>query len=379
MTEIRTHVSYSHPVVKVLQLILQSYGTVLIGLMVGVISARALSVATRGELAILLLIVQLLSRLASLGFEQSIQRKGINKYANYYYSASLMGGILATPIALFALILLHIPVYYATICIVMIPVVTILRVNISHLIYREKIGFLTALNTFQALLQLLSYAIISYKPSLDLFLIAWSVTVTIASIVSFVMLRRLEGISLNSGDLNLKGILKTWELGSRYIGMVVPEIALTFCLELPVVRLVLGGTQAGLYAISNTVTNIFYQLFVALSSIYIKYDHRRPPVASFFLLAVVGLGIFLGSGIILRFAFGEKYVDARHFIHIMLPTVYLLGVLRIFQTSDRSSQVSGFQIVSSIILVISIFLGGFVEKSFLVFWIVFCYSGKHSR
>lgn len=98
------------PIFTAAQLILQTYAVTLIGLAIGIFSARSLSVSDRGSLALLLLISQLFSRLCSLGFEQIILKDGFTRFNPLdFYIASALGTLAGIPLVLALLLSQNFP------------------------------------------------------------------------------------------------------------------------------------------------------------------------------------------------------------------------------------------------------------------------------
>ncbi|WP_407542123.1 hypothetical protein Q0M94_17800 (plasmid) [Deinococcus radiomollis] len=367
-------ISYSSPMFQAILLIGQTYSVVLIGLIVGIFSARGLSVIDRGTLSILLLIAQFCSRFGSLGFEQVIQRNGVGERIGSFYGAGLVGTFATFPIALISISFTKISILNTLFLVVIAAIISILRINVALLVNQQKIKELSYLNVSQAVSQLIFYALVFHTKSLTLFFASWCINVTLFSIISIAIVNSRKSIvSIRKGILSFHTYKNIWHEGFQYIGIALPEMVTTFCLELPIIRLVLGGVGAGLYTVSNTMTNIYYQMFVGISAISIKRKFSLPLKRIYILLLLICIVIIFISGPVLSLVFGHRYVSASLYARVMLPVTWLLGVVRIQQVSLNKMPSAKFQTISSCILIGLIFLGIVVSQKYLVIWIAFSY------
>lgn len=355
----------------VAQLILQTYTVMLVGLAVGIFSARSLSVSDRGSLSLLLLVCQIFSRLCSLGFEQIVLKNGFLKYGPAdLYVASAVGVLAGTPIIIISLIFLKLPSLFFLPTVMAVFLISLLRVNISSIIHNKDIKFLTIFNIGQSFLQLIFYAAVFNVHRFEYFYSVWLFNIGLASIVSLYITKRNEQLLYKGNILNI------WREGTSFIGVVIPEIVFTFCLELPFIRQALGGLQTGLYSISNTITGIYFQTYYAVSAILIKNKGKiimQTPI--YIILFLFGVAIWLLAKPVISNLFGEKYIDASLYLAWMLPVTALLGTIRIIQVSADRQPSSKTQLGIALILIGSIFLTPLVKFNGLVVpYIAACYA-----
>lgn len=313
---------------RALQLITQTYLVTLIGLAVGICSARSLSVAERGTLALLLLAAQLISRLGSLGFEQLLQKHGLSQFSlGAFYRAAAAGCLVLLPLTWAFVHASALPPALILTTGAAAFVVAALRIHTALLIWADQFRALLGVNLTQAGLQLLLFVVAFGTHQYAFFYGAWLVTVTVSALLS---LRLIWGLRTSAGRPAAQPARAVWQASHHYASVAFPETVIAFCLELPLVRLALGEVSAGLYAISNTLTNIYFQIFTALSAVAI-----RQPLRSRLLLypAVAGAGVVLALIMtpLTTLLFGPKYAGAAAYAHWMLPATFCLGVARLEQ------------------------------------------------
>lgn len=315
---------------KAAQLVAQTYAVTLLGLFVGITSARSLAVGERGTLALLLFAGQLFSRFGSLGFEQLLQRDGLTRFRlSTFYAAAGLGCLALLPLMWGFTHLTALPPALILSTLGAAFVVAVLRMNVALLTHLERFRELFTLNLLQASLQLLLFLAVFTTHRYEAFYAAWLAAVGVAGLLS---LRRVLPHRQTGGE---RRPLAVWGASRRYASVAFPETVIAFCLELPLVRLTLGEVSAGLYAISNTLTNIYFQVFTALSAIVIRQPLRGRKVI-YPALALMGLVMALISAPLTALLFGAQYAGAAAFVHWMLPTTFMLGVARIEQvTSSR--------------------------------------------
>lgn len=315
---------------KAAQLVAQTYAVTLLGLLVGITSARSLAVGERGTLALLLLAGQLFSRFGSLGFEQLLQRDGLTRFRlSTFYAAAGLGSLALLPLMWAFMQLTDLPRVLVLSTLGAAFVVAVLRMNVALLTHLERFRELFVLNLLQASLQLLLFLAVFTTHRYEAFYAAWLAAVALAGGLS---LRRVQPYRRAEGS---RQPLAVWKASRRYASVAFPETVIAFCLELPLVRLTLGEVSAGLYAISNTLTNIYFQVFTALSAIVIRQPLRGRG-AIYLVVALMGLVMALVSAPLTALLFGAQYAGAAAFVHWMLPTTFMLGVARIEQvTSSR--------------------------------------------
>jgi O-antigen/teichoic acid export membrane protein len=364
-----------NPLLQALALITQTYGVVILGVVIGIFSARALSVGDRGTLAIMLLITQLCSRLGSIGFEQLIQRNGYTDRRNSFYLAGLLGSLLTLPVAFFGAWTAHLPLPVAVVFVFLAGFIAILRVSSAFFIFKEKIRVLGLFNFGQAIFQIILYASVARFGRFWDFFAAWSLNVVIFSCISvFVSSMYDDSDSNTARSVSIKSVVSIWKEGMNYLSVVLPEMLILFCLELPLVRYVLGETKSGLYSISNTLTGIFYQVFVSLSSILIKRKDAFPKIIMFSILSILCVALLLISRPVITLFFGIRYADASKYAWIMLPVSFLMGVSRLEQVMSLNQIKGNTQIILAIGLVGSIFAGFLISEPSVVYWVALCYS-----
>lgn len=352
----------------------QTYIVVLIGLVIGILSARGLSVSDRGTLALILLGTQLCSRLGNLGIEQSLHKFGTEKIKiTHFYLSGAMGVILASPV----LWLIVRPIDTGGKMLLALVIcsffIHILRVNTAILIFEGRITNLARLNIGQSVVQLALYVFAFYRGGLYSFMIAWMLNVCLFSFISTRFLN-MQGQGLFGPPPKFSELIRIQRRGWKFNTVAIPEIALTFCLELPVIRSVLGGAQAGLYAISNTITSIYYQIFVAISAVAASNKRGSIDKRSIYAaLGVVCLILMLTAPLVIKAAFGENYVGAERFVLIMLPVAFVLGWSRIEQMTLRTSVKGSTQIVLVALLLTSILISGLIGNFATVYAIALAY------
>jgi O-antigen/teichoic acid export membrane protein len=362
------------PLIRVALLAAQSYSITIIGLFIGILSARGLSVSDRGTLAIILLITQLCSRVGSLGFEQVIYREGVKEHPQNYYIAGIIGSFLCLPIAIVATWVSSIPVTLALIIVPTAGFISVLRVNSAWLIYLDKLRILFLFNLGQSIVQFSLYAVIFKTGSLSAFYVAWVINVVIFSIVSVYILRNFIDTHYTR-NFKMRNLLSTWQKGFRYIGIAIPEMALTFCLELPIVRYLLGGSSAGLYSISNTLNGIYYQLFASISSIFAKNTLLKFPrlkiYGTLFVLLILGI---LASRPLIVVLFGKPYSGAAEIFVIMVLSTFLLGIARIEYVLMEKQPRLGIQVKLSGLLILALLMGVFIDQNYIFYYVSLAYS-----
>lgn len=353
------------------QLIVQGYAVTLVGLAVGVCSARSLALEERGTLALLLLAGQLFSRFGSLGFEQLVQKHGFEHFPLLtHYRALLVGCVLLAPAIWGFIAFCQLPPLYFPATLVAAVIVGVLKVNTAFLIHRQRLADLFVVNLFQALVQLALFLAVAFTHRYPAFYGAWGLAVSLSCAVSLARIRPLLG----PAPAGSPGVLAVWRASRAYTTVALPETVLAFCLELPLIRVLLGGASAGLYAISNTFTNIYFQVFSALSAILIGRPlHRRRPL--YLGLAVLGALMVLLCRPVIVLLFGEPYAAASRYVEWMLPATFFLGVARIEQVTAgrpvafavQTAVVGGFcaLLVSALLL---------PSGEFVVPYIALCYT-----
>jgi O-antigen/teichoic acid export membrane protein len=351
-------------------LIVQNYGLILVGLLSSVFSARSLSVSDRGELAIFILITQLCSRLASIGFEQIVHRGEHNKGLQVFYLASTIGCILVLPIFYWGLRSTGLPLNFIIASVFVAMTVAALRVNIATLVYSEDLRTLTLLNFSQSIIQIFSYGIVFRYHNLHLFLTMWCITVIISTAFSFYLVRsRINYLSVN----DIQDAFTSWKHGLKYSSTVVPEMATTFCIELPVIREVLGRQFAGTYAVSNTVTGVAYQVFVAVGSVMGK-KRVRNILPVYIIMAVFCTIVAFISGNVIDFVFGDRYSLAEKYVKIAMPSIFILGILRLEQMSSDRAMRRSSQFISIFGLLALFSFAYLVNPKYLVLYISISYA-----
>ncbi|MPY67615.1 hypothetical protein F8S09_13130 [Deinococcus sp. SDU3-2] len=316
---------------RALQLIAQGYAVTLIGLAIGVCSARALSVEDRGTLALLLLGGQLFSRLGSLGFEQLIQKDGVERASlTAYYQAAALGSAALLPVMVGFVMFTDLAPALALTTLLGAGLVSVLRIHSALLLHLDRLRTLFVLNAAQAVLQLLLFLAVFPTHHYGAFYAAWLLTVGLAALLS----ARL--VSDQRASLpGTAGPRAVWGWSRRYASVAFPETVLSFCLELPIVRFVLGETSAGLYAISNTFTNIYFQVYTALSAVLIRRP-SGPRWPIYLLVALAGAGLTVISRPLITLLFGPAYAGAADYVAWMIPATFLLGVARLEQVTARA-------------------------------------------
>ena len=361
------------PIFTAAQLILQTYAVTLIGLAIGIFSARSLSVSDRGSLALLLLISQLLSRLCSLGFEQVILKGGFTRFNPLdFYIASALGTLAGIPLVLAFLFASKLPLTFFIPSIFAVFIISILRINIASIIYNKNIQLLTVLNIGQALLQLVLYIIAFGFHRFEYFFAVWLFNIIVFGFVSlYVVYKREKKFSSNQNSL------KIWSEGVSYTGVVIPEMVLAFCLELPFIKQTLGGVQTGLYSISNTVTSIYFQMYYAVSAVLTKKGSSFPRGPLYIVLLLAGFAIWLAARPLISFVFGASYVEAASYLAWMMPVTALLGIVRIMQVTANKQPSSKFQVTVALAFIGSIFLTPLISDDALVIpYIAACYAAN---
>lgn len=351
-------------------LIAQNYGLILIGVLASIFSARSLSVSDRGELALFILITQLCSRLGSIGFEQIIHRGESSVNLVNFYVASAIGCLMTIPIAYWGISSTNLPQLFVPLSVSVAIAISALRVNIATLLYAENLKILTLLNFSQAVSQIISYGLVFRFHNLALFIAMWCITVVSFAALSLFLVREKE---YNVGKNNFGIVLSIWKQGFNFSSTVVPEIATSFCVELPIVREVLGRQAAGVYAVSNTITGIAYQIFVAIGAVLGKKRVRnRYPI--FLIVGLICLGIVLVSGDVISFVFGKRYEEAAIYVKIIMPATFLLGILRIEQMNSTQLVKKTSQL-SPILGLFGLFLlAYFLPGKILVWYIAVSYA-----
>ena len=362
--------SQRNPLFIAMQLIFQTYIVTLIGLAIGIFSARSLSVSDRGALALLLLISQLFSRLGSLGFEQIILRDGFKNFGPIdFYIASFSGTVIAIPFIIGFFLFSKSMFIFIFPGIIAVFVISVLRINTALLIHENNIKLLTILNVGQALFQLVLYILVFNFHHFEYFYIAWLFNITVFSLISMYLIHIRFSFFNNNNTLNI------WREGISFTGIVIPEMVLAFCLELPFIRLALGGVQTGLYSISNTITSIYFQMYYAVSAILIKKRTSIPRIPIYLALLAAGVIIWIASEPIISFVFGDRYTGAAIYLSWMMPVTALLGTVRIVQVTAKKQIPSRLQIILAIAFFGSIFLTTFIKNNSLVVpYIAFCYA-----
>ncbi|WP_216320890.1 hypothetical protein [Deinococcus aestuarii] len=322
-------------------LILQGYAVTLVGVAVGVCSARALALEERGTLALLLLAGQLFSRFGALGFEQLVQKHGFSLFGRAaYHRALLLGCATLLPLMWGFLVFCRLPAVYLLPTFLAAVVVAVLKVNTAYLIHLGRLRELFVINLGQALVQLALF-LAAYATHRSLYFYgAWLLTVTLACGLSLSRVRPL----LPPGEAGPAGARGVWRESRAYTTVALPETVLTFCLELPLIRVLLGGANAGLYAISNTFTTIYFQVFAALSAVVIQrpLGRRAPLYAALALLGLVMVALCRPAIVLL---YGETYAGASRYVEWMLPATFLLGVARLEQVTAGRQAPFAFQVL----------------------------------
>lgn len=318
----------------------------------------------------LLLLIQLLSRLGSLGFEQMIQRQGLAYPLSKYYLYAFLGSMALGVILLPLMGLLKLDMFLVFLVAGVSLLVSILRVNIAVLIHEEMIKKIFVVNLGQALLQFVLYATVFSTRNVGYFLSAWIVTVTCAAMFSYYLVNRVVRGAVSMGEVAQGNPSVT---GFRYFGVVFPEMAISFCLELPVIRHVLGAQATGLYSVSNTMSGIYYQVSIALSAIVAKGNLKLNKLLTYTALAVFAVVFAVLSFWLLPMLFGSNYAGALKFLVIILPAVWLMSILRIEQMSSERTPRVGLQVTLAFILILGFFASSALGHDGLIYGIVGSY------
>lgn len=354
---------------QVFKLLGQTYLVTLIGLLIGIFSARSLSVEDRGLLASLLLISQLCSRIGAMGFEQVLHQQGSQLRLRDFHLAGFLGSLLTFPVALVGLHLSHYPLWFAAVLVGVAGFISVLRSNVAFLIHMQDMRQLTLLNVLQAISQLALYALAFSTHDVTVFFWLWAANVIVFAVMSSFFLRR------QSTDSKCEPLEPTqvWKKGFSFTAINIPEIALSFCVELPIVRSVLGGSASGLYAISNTLTGMYYQVFTAITSISIRKPERLPLRLIYGATALIGIFIVVAAPYIIGLLFGERYQGAMSYLIYMLPVTFILGLVRMRQVASISQAALGKQSLAGLILLAMLGIGLIFPTRYLVPWIALSY------
>lgn len=357
---------------KIITILIQSYLTTAIGLVISVISARALSVSDRGDLAVLLLFSQASSRIVTFGFEQIIYNEGLNKET---YNQMLL--FVARALVIFPIILLFVShtlsvsILNGLFIFISIFAVSILRINIAGSVYSGQLRELSIINISQVIVNLLFYTLIYYfrAATKDVFFAAWVLTITVFAFVSHGIVRKLDNsnnvLALNSHSLLKKGI--------SYAHIVVPELMLSFCIELIGIKIVLGSFVAGLYAVTNTVGGLYFQIFSTIYSVVSRTKHINQKFLLYTFLAVIGIAIVFIGPIVIPFIFGNKYSGADSILPWIIFSSGMLGFSRLNQVGKIVKNTNFSFIPPLILLLWVIILPFFTPTQFVIPFISISY------
>lgn len=358
-----------HIAKQILKLLGQTYLVTLVGLLIGIFSARSLSIEDRGLLATLLLISQLCSRLGAMGFEQVLHQQGGELALEDFYVAGFLGSLLAFPVAFTGLHLANYDLWFAFVLVGIAGFISILRSNVAFLIYMQDMRQLTLLNVLQAVSQLVLYALAFRTHDVTVFFWLWA-----GNVVAFALLSSffLSKRSLDTAAERLSPP-QVWKRGFAFTAVNLPEIALSFCIELPIVRAVLGGPASGLYAISNTLTGMYYQVFTAITAIAIRNPEKLPLRLIYGATGLLAVFIVFAAPFIISLLFGDRYQGAMQYLVYMLPVTFILGAVRIQQIAAPSQASLAHQGFSGLVLIVLIGLGLLIPPTYLVAWIAGSY------
>lgn len=356
---------------KIGLLFMQNYFVAFLGIAAAILSARGLAVETRGNLALIMLATQLLSRIGGLGFEPLIHKDGLSNNIIVYYISNIIGVVILLPIGL----LMGVPdilgiggLIFIAICGCLIAV---LRINVAVFINFGKIRELAYVNIFQGIVQIIFFAVAFLKGTLWSFLLAWFMAVLMSVLLSVYLMKQI--VKYNAHIPKFTEIIYIMRSGLRFSAIAIPELMLSFSIEIPIIRYVAGDRLVGLYSIAVTFNGVVYQAFSILSSIISKIKTFS---RIYIYIAVVLLSTCLvaASPWIIEVAFGEEYKESYKLLQITMPMAILLGIMRVEYIHSQKSLPDFLQIMLAFILMLLLLIGVYIESEKIVYWISFVYS-----
>lgn len=299
-----------------------------------------------------------------------IHKDGNNGELDAYYVAGCIGSVVLLPIAIVGSTIAGFGYSMAILMVISSCFINLLRTNIASMTYNRSISLLSKLNLLQTIVQILFYWIASYTHKTQIFFFSWVLnTIIFGTLSVYAMRREVKFANLLKFKTYIKTSLLKWTAGLKFSGAAIPEIALTFSLELPIVKIVMGANAAGLYAIAVTLNSILYQVFAIIASVVSKNHKKFDRFLYYGVLGIItGAAIFLARPVI-SLVFSERYADAAYFSVFLLPATFMLGIARIEQVISINHISIRWQLVLSSLLIVGIIFGIFIRSNILVMWI----------
>lgn len=349
----------------------QNYLVAVLGILAAVISARGLSVENRGELAVVMLAAQLLSRLGGLGFEPLIYKEGTPDNLSDFYLSNFVGVLLISPIIFLMGVLDILGIWGLVSLLVCSAMISVLRINLASLLSGDKIKEVAYINVVQAIAQISFYAIAFTNGKLMNFFIAWLCAVMISTVVSLLFVKIvLKKATIMPKFINMVGI---WKSGLRYAAVALPEIMFSFSVEIPIIRHVAGDRLVGLYAIAVTFNSLIYQAFSTASSVIIRFGRERV-MHVYAVIILMSIILMVLSPALISAAFGQSYMGAYRIFQVTMPMALLLGIMRVEYIISGYEVPRSVQMYSLLALFLLICMGSIFDSGSIIYWIstVYC-------
>jgi hypothetical protein len=311
-------------------LTLQTYLSSVFGILASIVIARSLIPAERGDLAVMIVFPQLVTRLASLGFEQEILLTKSVTNISHFLTAAMMNYSIIVIFYVGLLFQLRFDPLQILAMTISVPLILLLRIIVANAINTKNHAINLISNLFQAVLQLIFTFFVSINiPEKNNFLLAWLLTILLVTAVVF-FLARIPFQKLNVlqyGVVNKKSI--------KHLGISLGEVGYLFGIELLFMRELLGSKQVGLYSIAKTLGIAYYQMFWIFSAVFSKRNLGKNSLiyVSMFLISCGLFGYFFAEYAIVL-VFGNSYQNSKEYLGWTLASAGALGISRLFYKND---------------------------------------------
>jgi len=317
-------------------------------LFTGIVVARALGPSGRGELSAILLIVQTIGWLLSLGATEAISYR-VARHPQE--GGTLLGTWLAAcvPLALLAFLVgeLVLPILFAAQTPAAIDLARVYMLMVGVVILQSVLGGIIlgghdflAFNVFRLLapaLTAIGYVILwaTGALSVELALIAGAVATIVTSALTAVRAYSWHGIARPHFRL----LRETVWYGIRAHGGAVASLV-NGRLDLLIIPAFLGAVSVGLYSVATNVTSIITTLTTTIALIVLPVAARREKqsartvVRTLHVVLLIGVGIALPLGVLAKLAltlvYGADFGGAATAVRILLPGVVLNAAATVF-------------------------------------------------
>jgi O-antigen/teichoic acid export membrane protein len=327
---LKSRFSGKNPFFYGLFLTLQTYISSVLGILASIVIARSLIPAERGDLAVMIVFPQLVTRLASLGFEQEILLTKSFTNISHFLTAAMMNYVIIVIFYVGLLFQLRFDPLQILVMSISVPFILVLRILVANAINTKSHAINLTANLFQAVLQLILTFFVSIKiPGKNNFLLAWLLTISVVTGIVFVLAR------IPFQKLNVLQYRAVNNNSVKHLGISLGEIGYLFGIELLFMREILGSKQVGLYSIAKTLGTAYYQMFWVFSAVFSKRNLSRKSLiyVSMFLISFGLFGYFFAEYAIVLL-FGNSYQSSKEYLGWTLASAGALGISRLFYKNN---------------------------------------------